>query len=47
LGELAVVVVGGFEGREEPLEQIPGGDLDGVHKGFVAEVHAHHFLVYG
>ena len=42
---VAVIVVGGLEGREKPVEQIPSGDLDGVHEGFVAEVHAHHFLI--
>ena len=43
LGELAVVVVivavivvGDLEGSEEPVEQVPGSDLNGVHEGFVA-----------
>jgi hypothetical protein len=52
LGELAVVivivaviVVGGIEGREEPVEQVSGSDFDGVHEVFVTQVHAHHFLV--
>ena len=41
---VAVIIVGGLEGREKTVEQVSGTDFDGVHEGFVTQVHAHHFL---
>ena len=43
---IAVVVVGGFEGREGAVKQIAGGDLDRVHQRFVTSVQADHALFH-
>lgn len=42
---VAVVVVGGFEGREVAVKEVSGADFNGVHEGFVGEVHAHHLVL--
>lgn len=39
---VTVVVVGGFERGEGAVEEVAGGDFDGVHERLVTGVHAHH-----